>query len=231
MSERILLIEDEPKLARLVADYLHASGYQVNICERGDAALSAIEQQRPQLLLLDLMLPGLDGIEVCRRLRAMADPELASMPVLMITARIDEVDRILGLEVGADDYICKPFSPREIVARVRAHLRRLQWSHSHSDGVDASGLQLDREAMRAQFDGVPVNLTPVEFRLLGCLLERPGRVYSRDQLTRAAYTDHRVVSDRTIDTHVKNLRRKLGAAMQREAPISSVYGVGYRYEP
>lgn len=228
MSETVLVVEDETKLAQLLADYLQASGYQVVLCSRGDEALALCRARQPDLILLDLMLPGLDGIAVCRQIRAEPEPNLANVPLLMLTARIDEVDRVLGLEVGADDYICKPFSPREVVARVRAHLRR-----QHRDQASEpapSGLQLDRAAMRARVDGTPVDLTPVEFRLLACLLERPGRVYSRDQLIRAAYTDHRVVSDRTIDTHVKNLRRKLGTAMGRDAPITSVYGVGYRFD-
>lgn len=229
MAERILLIEDEIKLARLLQDYLQASAYEVTVCGRGDQAIDALRAQRPDLVLLDLMLPGLDGIEVCRQIRQQPDTALAGVPLLMLTARIDEVDRVLGLEVGADDYICKPFSPREVVARVRAHLRRQHWDQAADEATP--GLSLDRASMRTCVDGAPMDLTPVEFRLLGCLLDRPGRVYSREQLMQAAYTDHRVVSDRTIDTHVKNLRRKLSTALGREAPITSVYGVGYRFDP
>lgn len=228
-TARIMVVEDEQRLATVLRDYLLAASYDVELCDRGDSAWQRIEAAPPDLLILDLMLPGLDGIELCRRIRGAPQAQIQGILVIMVTARVDEVDRLLGLEVGADDYVCKPFSPREVVARVRAQLRRL--SRLQSDAAaTTSGIEWIEEAMRARIGGQDVDLTPVESRLLGCLLQHPGRVYSRQQLMDAAYTDHRVVSDRTIDTHVKNLRRKLGEALGGEAPISSVYGVGYRYD-
>ncbi|MCC5873699.1 MAG: response regulator [Gammaproteobacteria bacterium] len=224
---RILVAEDEVRLATVLRDYLLAAAYDVTLEHRGDTALASIEADPPDLLLLDLMLPGLDGMELCRRIRSAPDPRVQEIIVIMITARVDEVDRLLGLEVGADDYVCKPFSPREVVARVRAQLRRVRRLQA---GPVTQGVVVDVDAMRARAGAVDIDLTPVELRILARLLENPGRVWSRQQLMDAAYTDHRVVNDRTIDTHMKNLRRKLTEALGAEAPISSVYGVGYRYE-
>ncbi len=224
---QILVVEDEVRLATVLRDYLIAAAFEVTLEHRGDTALARIEAEPPDLLLLDLMLPGLDGMELCRRIRSAADPRIRQIIVIMLTARVDEVDRLLGLEVGADDYVCKPFSPREVVARVRAQLRRVTRLQGEPVTQD---VVVDAEAMRARAGNIDVDLTPVELRILARLLEHPGRVYSRQKLMDAAYTDHRVVNDRTIDTHMKNLRRKLTEALGAEAPISSVYGVGYRYE-
>ncbi len=225
---RIFVVEDEPKLAAVLADYLRQAGHEPLCFEAGDRALAAARAELPDLVLLDVMLPGLDGLSVLRALR-----EFSRVPVIMVTARVDEVDRILGLELGADDYVCKPFSPREVVARVSAQLRRVAFERAPVDTEpDAAGrVALAPEEMRVRVDGRPVDLTPVEFRLLETLFHAPGRVFSRQQLMDAAYTDHRVVSDRTIDTHVKNLRRKLTDALGEEPPLASVYGVGYRWDP
>jgi len=168
--------------------------------------------------LLDLMLPGLDGLEVCKRLR-----RDSQVPIIMITARVEEIDRLLGLELGADDYICKPFSPREVVARVRAVLRR-----ASGEAVTVEGLEVDPARFRASLNGQALDLTPVEFALLQTLLAQPGRVYSRDQLMNEMYSDYRVVNDRAVDTHIKNLRRKLAAVQPGVEHIESVYGIGYR---
>lgn len=216
---RILLVEDEPKLAALVGDYLRASNYAVEHLAEGLAVIPAIRQQPFDLILLDLMLPGRDGLDICRELRG-----FSQMPLIMMTARVDEIDRLLGLELGADDYICKPFSPRELVARVKAVLRRT--------GVQPVnlGLELDPRTFHARYKGVALDLTPVEFRLLAALAVRPGHVLSRDQLMNHIYEDHRVVADRTVDSHIKNLRRKLAAVAQGQDPIRSVYGVGYSLE-
>jgi two-component system response regulator BaeR len=221
---RILIVEDEPKIAALLEDYLRAhGGFQCSSVHRGDRALDRFHEDRPDLVLLDLMLPGLDGIEVCKRLRAESD-----VPIIMVTARVEEIDRLLGLELGADDYVCKPFSPREVVARVKAVLRR---SARLGDTPPADGLQLDREQYRALLNGRDLDLTPVEFALLEALRARPGRVFSRGQLMNEMYSDYRVVSDRAVDTHVKNLRRKLHAAAPQAELIESVYGLGYRFSP
>jgi two-component system response regulator BaeR len=220
----ILIVEDEPKIANLLADYLRAhGGYRTRIVHRGDQVLDEFRQEPADLVLLDLMLPGLDGIEVCKRLRADSD-----VPIIMVTARVEEIDRLLGLELGADDYICKPFSPREVVARVKAVLRR---SISSSTDSAQGGLQIDGERFLATYDGRPLDLTPVEFALLSSLQAQPGRVFSREQLMDLMYPDYRVVSDRAVDTHVKNLRRKLAGVAPGLELIESVYGLGYRYAP
>jgi two-component system response regulator BaeR len=222
VSAEILVVEDEPKLARVLAEYLERAGYAVQVVGDGREVIPAVRARPPSLILLDLMLPGRDGMDVCRELRSFSD-----VPVIMVTARAEEIDRLLGLELGADDYVCKPYSPREVVARVRAVLRRFE----RPDGARASRVQVDAETWRASLDGRPLDLTPVEFRLLEALAAKPGRVLSRDQLLDRIYDDHRVVSDRTVDSHVKNLRRKLAAAAPGEELLSSVYGVGYRLEP
>lgn len=218
---KILIVEDEPRLSAVLRDYLQAAGYTCQQIFDGAAAVPAFRQHAPDLVILDLMLPNRDGIDICRELR-----ELSDVPVIMVTARVDEIDRLLGLELGADDYVCKPFSPREVVARVHTVLRR----HRHTPGAAASpsGLWIDDAAFRASLHGNDLGLTLVEFRLLRALAAQPGRVYSRDQLMDRLYDDQRVVTDRTIDSHVKNLRRKLGDV--GEEWIRSVYGVGYRFE-
>jgi two-component system response regulator BaeR len=215
----ILVVEDEPKIAALLRDYLVAAGYRVSVLDSGAGAADWIREQAPDAVLLDVMLPGEDGLAVCRGVRA-----FSNVPILMVTARVEEIDRLLGLELGADDYICKPFSPREVVARVRAVLRRV----ANAMLPAAAPVELDEVRFEARVQGRPLTLTPVEFRLLRKLVAQPGRVFSRAQLIDALYEDHRVVSDRTVDSHIKNLRRKLvGMGID---PITSVYGVGYRFE-
>ncbi|MBN6152355.1 response regulator [Xanthomonas sp. AmX2] len=217
----VLIVEDEPRLAAVLGEYLRAAGYSHDWIADGAQALGAFRAQTPDLVLLDLMLPNRDGLEICRELRG-----ISAVPVIMVTARAEEIDRLLGLEIGADDYICKPFSPREVVARVQAVLRR----HRHDPfAAPASGLAIDETACRASVHGRDLDLTQVEFRLLRTLAAAPGRVYSREQLMDRLYADHRIVTDRTVDSHVKNLRRKL-ADVGGEDWVRSVYGVGYRFE-
>ncbi|HEX7030216.1 MAG TPA: response regulator [Gammaproteobacteria bacterium] len=222
-SADILIVEDEPKIAELLADYLRAAGHAPRILSNGNDVVPAVRERAPDMLLLDLMLPGRDGIDICRELRTFTD-----VPIIMVTARVEEVDRLLGLELGADDYICKPFSPREVVARVRALLRRVQGAPA--DRQAAGGLSVDESRFEATLDGERLDLTAVEFRLLATLAATPGRVYSRDQLMERIYSDHRIVGDRTVDSHVKNLRRKLAAVRPGSDLVQSVYGVGYRFE-
>lgn len=227
MPPHILVVEDEPKLAALLADYLRAAPYDVSVLHEGTDAVQWVRENPPDLLLLDLMLPGKDGLTICREVRA-----FSQIPIIMVTARVEEIDRLLGLELGADDYICKPFSPREVVARVKALLRRAgrePEARPQAD-KDATGLTLDADGYRALYQGVRLELTPVEFRLLRLLSGQPGRAFNREQLLNAAYDDERIVSDRTIDTHIKNLRRKLHQTGAPEECIASVYGVGYRFE-
>jgi two-component system response regulator BaeR len=222
MSQQLfaLIVEDEPKLAKLLAEYLRASGYDTRTLHDGLQVMDAINERLPDIVLLDLMLPGRSGLEVFADVRKLAD-----IPIVMVTARVEEVDRLVGLELGADDYICKPFSPREVVARVKAVLRR---------GMRAEpatlGLAMDEERYEATLDGTALELTPVEFRLLKALASRPGRIFPRGQLLDALYDDHRVVSDRTVDSHVKNLRRKLEGVRHGMDLVRSVYGVGYKLE-
>ncbi len=219
MSARVMVVEDEAKIAALLRDYLLADGFEVRCCADGVSAIGQILAWPAEVVVLDVRLPGRDGFEVCRALRAES-----AVPVLMLTARIEEADRIRGLDLGADDYVCKPFSPREVVARVRALLRRAQ-----TGGQPNAGLQLDEQAHDARWQGRPLGLTPVEFRLLRALARRPGQVLNRQQLIDAAYDDHRIVSERTVDSHLKNVRRKLASAGAAEDAIEGVYGLGYRF--
>lgn len=217
----ILIVEDEPKLAALLGDYLKASGHETAWVANGLDVIPAIRAREPDLVLLDLMLPGRDGLDICRELRSFSE-----LPVIMMTARVEEIDRLLGLELGADDYICKPYSPREVVARCKAVLRR----NRRSPVAERQALQIDGHSWRASYHGIELDLTPVEFRLLRRLSAAPGRVFSREQLLDGLYDDHRIVTDRTVDSHIKNLRRKLEQIAPEEPLIRSIYGVGYKFE-
>jgi two-component system response regulator BaeR len=224
MTSTIFVVEDEPDIASVLVDYLRAAGYAAQHHGDGEQALQAALREPPALVLLDSMLPGRDGLSVMRELRARTD-----VPVVMLTARVEEVDRLLGLELGADDYICKPFSPREVVARVKAVLRRSQAQGQAA--APESGLAIDADQWRAVLDGTALDLTRKEFGLLATLAARPGRIYSRPQLLDAVYADALETSERTVDSHVKNLRRKLAAVDATHDWIRSVYGVGFCFEP
>ncbi len=200
MSGKVLIVEDERKLAELLRDYLKQSGFETFCLENGSEAVPWVREHSPDLILLDLMLPGRDGLEICKEIRS-----FSSVPVIMVTARIEEIDRLLGLELGADDYICKPFSPREVVARVKAVLRR----GGGGETIHASGLVLDESRYQATLNGHELELTAVEFKLLKFLAASPGRIYGRQQLMDRIYPDQRIVSDRTIDSHIKKLRKKI----------------------
>lgn len=224
----ILIVEDEPKLAALLQDYLQRAGYETGILHDGLQVLPSVRLRMPDLILLDLMLPGMGGVEICRELRS-----FSQVPVMMVTARVEEIDRLLGLEVGADDYLCKPYSPREVVARVGAILRRSShWKTGdppHPAETPAARLVVDEARHEARLNGQLLDLTPVEFRLLNTLQAQPGRAFSRDQLMNCVYEDYRVVTDRTVDSHIKNLRRKLEQACPEQEMIQSIYGVGYKF--
>jgi two-component system, OmpR family, response regulator BaeR len=219
----ILIVEDELKLARLQADYLQNAGFDTDYLSNGLDVLPWLKVNHTDLILLDVMLPGCDGLEICRKLRI-----FNTVPIIMITARIEEIDRLLGLELGADDYICKPFSPREMVARVKAVLRRLQ---AHTTLAFPSALKLDPNSFRVHAEGHEIELTAVEFQLLQALYQQPGRIFSRSKLMDLIYQDQRIVSDRTIDSHIKKLRKKLTDLLPNQELIHSVYGAGYRYDP
>lgn len=226
MSGKILLIEDERVLGETMAAYLRKDLFDVRLVCDGAQAMAVFEQWQPSMVLLDLMLPNVDGIALCRQIR-----QLSQIPIIMLTARVDELDRLLGLEIGADDYVCKPYSPREVVARVKAVLRRCSPDHeAQALAKAASPLRLDEAAMDASWRGQPLELTAVEFRLLHTMATEPRRVFSREQLMSKIYSDHRVVSDRTIDSHITKLRRKLNRTTDEQEIIRSVYGAGYKFE-
>ena len=227
-AARVLVVEDEPKLASLLMDYLRAAGYEANWLADGALVVEHVREHEPDLVLLDVMLPGRDGISLCRELRGFSD-----VPVVMLTARVEEADRLEGLEVGDDDYNSKtPFSPREVIARVRTILRRVQvqGERQRARALAQSPLRVDADAYRAYYKGICLPLTPVEFRLLKILSAAPGRTFTREQLLAQLHDDPRSVTDRVVDSHIKNLRRKLEAVDPQNGLIKSVYGVGFRLE-
>ncbi len=219
MTQTILIVEDTPDLAQLLYDYIMLAGFQPHCLYEGSAVVDWVMIHQPDLILLDLMLPGKDGMEICREIR-----KFSRVPIIIVTARIEEQARLAGLDLGADDYICKPFSPREVVARVKAVLRRVK------ESVPVEGiLLLEPDKYQAKINDKVLSLTVVEFHLLAILAGEPGRVFSRNQLIDLIYRDERVVSDRTIDSHIKKLRKKIGEIHDREL-IYSVYSAGYKYE-
>jgi two-component system response regulator BaeR len=223
----ILVVEDEPKIAQILVDYLQREGFRVTVLDEGTHAVEKVKSLKPTFLILDLMLPGKDGLAICREVR-----QFSNLPIMMLTAKVDEIDRLLGLELGADDYVCKPFSPREVVARIRTILRRVEAKPEQPSENQLTygeiGLSLDR--FECTVGDQRIDLTPVEFKILQGFMSRPGHVFSRDRLMDMAYADERVVSDRTIDTHVKNLRRKLAQGLDGKEVIHSIYGVGYKID-
>lgn len=225
----ILIVEDEPKIAELVADYLKINNYSTRHIAHGDEVLPWVaEHPEVKVVLLDVMLPGKDGLELCRELRRLYEP----MGIIMLTARVEEIDRLLGLEIGADDYICKPFSPREVVARCKALMRRVSLAaEDEAVSDDDNALVLDGDGWRALAGGKDIGLTAIEFQLLSVMMSTPGRIYSRDQLMEQMYRDHRIVSERTVDSHIKKLRKKIADTWPDKEIIHSVYGVGYKYMP
>ena len=220
MQELILVVDDEPKVARLARDYLEKNGFRVVTAADGASALTMARHERPALIVLDLMLPGMDGREICRTLRRESD-----VPIIMLTALAEESDQIAGLEIGADDYIVKPFSPRALVARVRAMLRRTQGQVQTPAMIRCGGLEIDAAGHTVNQDGNPIHLTPNEFKLLVQLARRPGQTLTREQLIDELYGTAFTGIDRSIDSHIKNLRRKLENAA---LVIETVYGIGYR---
>jgi DNA-binding response OmpR family regulator len=221
----ILVVDDEPRIAQLARDYLEHAGFTVRVAATGEAALQSVRRDRPDLVVLDLGLPGLDGLDVTRAIR-----RESNLPVIMLTARDDELDKLVGLELGADDYLTKPFSPRELVARVRAVLRRVDagTDRGTDDMIRAGDLTMDVPRMRTELGGRSIDLTPTEFTLLAALARQPGRIFTRSQLLDAVHGVAFESYERAIDTHIKNLRRKLEPDPRRPVVILTVYGVGYR---
>ncbi len=221
-SGHILIVEDEIKIAQLLSDYLEEAGYAVTRVGRGDEVVGYLKKDMPELILLDIMLPGMDGTELCRKIRT-----FSNIPIIMLTAKVEEVDRIVGLELGADDYICKPFSPREVVARVKAVLRRV-----HTEPVEqklvVGPITLDEKKHEVAVKNQKLELTPSEFGLLKAMMAQPKRVFSRNELLNQVQGYDFEGYDRTIDTHIKNLRKKIRKVLPDHAIISTVYGVGYK---
>lgn len=220
----ICLVEDEIDLANLVADYLKASHFEVIVFNRGDEAHQWLQKNEPDLVLLDLMLPGIDGLQICKDKR-----QHSSVPIIMMTAKVEEIDRLLGLELGADDYICKPFSAREVVARVKAVLRR-SLASPQNGSTATSPVVIEQHSMSLKIFDRTVELTSIEFQLFSLLYSQPGRIFSRQYILDNIYQDYRVVGDRTVDGHIKKLRKKLNEANDQIELIRSVYGSGYKYE-
>ena len=223
-TKHILIVEDEPKIAKLMGDYLEKAGYKTAHLERGDAVIPFIKRDRPDLILLDIMLPGMEGTDVCREIRKFADT-----PIIMITARVEEIDRLIGLELGADDYICKPFSPREVVARVKAVLRRAFPKPDAKKRLTAGLLTLEEDAHQVLIGSKNLNLTPSEFGLLRAFMSYPDRVFSRSELLDKVQGYQFEGYERTIDSHVKNLRKKIAVIIPDKEIISTVYGIGYKF--
>jgi two-component system alkaline phosphatase synthesis response regulator PhoP len=224
MAQTILVVEDETRIVKLVRDYLERAGFGVLAAYDGEEALRLTRRDQPDLIVLDLMLPGVDGLDVCRRLR-----QESGVPIIMLTARVEEADRIVGLELGADDYVTKPFSPRELVARVRATLRRTSGQVGPPSVLRTGDFELDTAAMTAIVAGQEVNLTSTEFQLLAAMIRQPGRIYSREQLLEAIHGVAFDGYDRSVDSHIKNLRRKIEPDPRSPRYIQTVYGVGYRF--
>lgn len=221
-AQTVLVVEDEIKIANIVREYLEDSGFKVHVIDNGLEVVDWVKQHTVDLVLLDVMLPGKDGLQICKDVRA-----FSQVPIIMLTAKVEEIDRILGLELGADDYVCKPFSPRELLARVKALLRR---STLQSEHLSDDGWLMDEERYQVRYQGQTVGLSLVEFAILKLLSDSPGRIYSRTQLISSIYPDNRVVSDRTVDSHIKKLRHKLAEELTDKELIHSVYGVGYKFE-
>jgi len=241
-TAHILIVEDEPDLAQLLQDYLQASHYQTSVISDGNLVEPWVTQHTCDLILLDLMLPNKGGLDICRDIRKTSDT-----PIIMMTAKVEEIDRLLGLELGADDYICKPYSPREVIARVKAVLKRTQASHalatsdlSNTSYVNTEKniktkelgplLTLNQNSNTAIVNQTHIELTIIEYKILALLYDQPGRIFSRQYILDNIYTDYRIVSDRTVDSHIKKLRKKLHNAHPECDVIRSVYGAGYKYD-
>ena len=223
MKQRILVVDDEPDLLELIQVTLENSGFEVETATQGAEVFAALNGCPPDLMMLDLMLPDVNGKDLCKEIR-----QFSTVPIIMVTAMIDEIDRLIGLELGADDYVCKPFSPKEVVARVKAVLRRSEGDSNQGEIYDA--FEVNDETYSIKLHGDRLDLTPVEFRLLKMFIQSPGRVFNRDQILDNIFEDGRIVLDRTVDTHVKNLRHKLKTASPEHDYVRSVYGIGYSFE-
>ena len=222
-NEHLLIVEDEPDIAQILRDYLIREGYQVSLLDRGDKVVDFVKKETPSMILLDIMIPYVDGKTICREIRKFSD-----VPIIMITARVEEVDRIIGFELGADDYICKPFSPREVVARVNAVLRRTLKKTVDDEVLSAGPIQINRTSRIAMVKGNELNLTPSEFEIFSLLMGTPNRVFTRAQLIEKVQGYNFDGYERTIDFHIKNLRKKIAIYLPGKKMIQSAYGFGYK---
>ena len=223
MKKSVLIVEDEMKLANILIEYLQKNGFQTKHIASGSKVIPWVKENKPNLILLDLMLPEMNGKQICQEIRT-----FSTLPIIMVTAMVEEIDRLIGLELGADDYICKPFSPKEVIARVNAVLRRSD--PDYIKNRQRRGFQVNPEQYSITLSGEKLDLTPVEFRLLSMFIEYPNRVYNRDQILNKVFDDGRIVLDRTVDTHIKNLRQKLKTINPESDYIRSIYGIGYSFE-
>lgn len=224
-EKKILVVDDEPQISRVLKGYLENAGYRVVSALDGKTALSVFDREKPDFVILDLNLPGLDGLEICRTIR-----ETSNVPILMLTARSEEADRIIGLELGADDYIVKPFSPREIVVRVKTIFRRVNTDQYENTLINTGNLTIDIQKHTVELDGRQIDLTPTEFDILTTMARQPRRVFSRQQLLEYITDNLYEGYDRTIDTHIKNLRNKLETDPKNPSMIHTVFGLGYKFE-
>lgn len=222
----ILIVEDEPNLAQLLSEYLKASSMDALIIDDGNKVEPWLENNHADLILLDIMLPNKSGFELCKDIR-----KNSNTPIIMMTAKVEEVDRLIGLELGADDYICKPYSPREVVARVKTVLRRTMQSAETPSNKPMPNLEVKEESNSVVIEGDTIELTQIEFKMFQLLFSHPGRIFSRQYILDNIYSDYRIVSDRTVDSHIKKLRKKLQSGNSKTEIIRSVYGAGYKYEP
>jgi two-component system, OmpR family, response regulator BaeR len=226
-KQTILIVEDEAHIAEILIAYCKNTGYSVEHLSSGKEVVKFVEDNNIDLILLDLMLPDIDGLEICKKIRSFSE-----IPIIMITAKGEEIDKLLGLEFGADDYICKPFSPREVMARIKTVLRRASNNNLETDSADIikhSEFEMKINAFEVTFKGQFLDLTPREFLIVRLFLENSGRVFSREEILIYAYSDTFDVSDRNIDTHIKNIRKKISQIAEEADPISSVYGIGYKF--
>tara|TARA_Y100001001_G_scaffold118497_1_gene116346 strand:- start:1585 stop:2262 length:678 start_codon:yes stop_codon:yes gene_type:complete len=223
MKKTVLIVEDEKKLANILIEYLQKDGFQTKHIAIGSEVIPWVKGHNPDLILLDLMLPEMNGKQICQEIRT-----FSSLPIIMVTAMVEEIDRLIGLELGADDYICKPFSPKEVTARVKAVLRRSDPDYIKNS--QSRGFEVNPDQYSITLAGQKLDLTPVEFRLLSMFIEYPNRVYNRDQILNNVFDDGRIVLDRTVDTHIKNLRQKLQTVNAKSDYIRSIYGIGYSFE-
>ena len=223
MKKTVLIVEDEKKLANILIEYLQKDGFQTKHIAIGSEVIPWVKGHNPDLILLDLMLPEMNGKQICQEIR-----NFSSLPIIMVTAMVEEIDRLIGLELGADDYICKPFSPKEVTARVKAVLRRSDPDYIKNS--QSRGFEVNPDQYSITLAGQKLDLTPVEFRLLSMFIEYPNRVYNRDQILNNVFDDGRIVLDRTVDTHIKNLRQKLQTVNANSDYIRSIYGIGYSFE-